>query len=144
MRIEHDREDVLPLTLPHSKERVELLRNATTHSSKFLATQGNHLTNNNYYIAPQRNASGKDVKELLKVKKQQMKAIENGMAAQTVMAKLEDELQNHDCEKVTVPDVDCLLSWYGIWKGEKISKSKKVGRLVIALALKGSPPTIEE
>jgi hypothetical protein len=60
------------------------------------------------------------------------------------MAKWEDELRNRNCKKMAVPDVDCLLHWYGIWKGEKMSKSKKVGRLVIALALKGAPPTIEE
>ncbi len=53
----------MPLTLPHLKERVELLRTAMTHSSKFLPTQGNHLTNNNHFIAAQRNVSGKDVVE---------------------------------------------------------------------------------
>jgi hypothetical protein len=63
------------------KDRVELLSNATKHSTKFLATQGNHLTNNNKFIAAQRNVSDKDVKELLKVEKQWMKAMESDAAA---------------------------------------------------------------
>ena len=60
------------------------------------------------------------------------------------MAKWEDELLNLDCEKLTVADTECLLHWYGAWRGEKMSKSKKVSRLVGVLATKGDPPTIEE
>ncbi len=73
-----------------------------------------------------------------------MKAMEHDVAARAVMSKWENELQNHNCEKMTVLDVECLLHWYGVWKGEKMSKSKQVGRLVITLASKGAPPTIEE
>ncbi len=73
-----------------------------------------------------------------------MKVMEHDVAARAVMAKWEDELRNHDCKKMTVLDVECLLHWYGIWKGEKMSKSKMLGRLVITLALKGALPTIEE
>jgi hypothetical protein len=71
VKIECNREDATPLTVPHLKERLELLRlrNALTHSSKFLTTWGNHLTNSNHFIEVQMNASGKDIKELLKVKK---------------------------------------------------------------------------
>jgi hypothetical protein len=84
VNIECDRKDAIPLTVPHLIERLELLRNASTHSSKFLATQVNHLTNNDHFIAVQMNVSGKDIKELLKVKRQQMKAIELNAAAQAV------------------------------------------------------------
>ncbi len=70
--------------------------------------------------------------------------MKHNAAAQAIMAKRENELQNHNCKKMTVLDVECLLRWYGIWKGEKMSKSKKVGRLVITLVLKGAPPKIEE
>ena len=46
---------------------------------------------------------------------------------------------------MTVPDLDCLLLWYGVWnKAEKLSKSEKVGRLIIALSSKGDPPAVEE
>ncbi len=142
--VERDREDSVPLTLPHSKERIEQLRKATTHSSKFLVTQGDHLTNNDHFIAAQANIMSRNVKELLMVKRQRMKAMQIREAAQAVMAKWEDELRNLDCQKLTVADVECLLRWYGAWRGEKMSKSEKVSRLVGILEEKGEPPTIEE
>jgi hypothetical protein len=61
------------------------------------------------------------------------------------MEKWEDELCSQNCEKMTVLDLDCLLLWYGVWnRAEKLSKSKKVGRLIIALSWKGDPPAVEE
>ena len=78
------------------------------------------------------------------VKRQRMKAMQIREAAQAVMAKWEDELRNLDCQKLTVADVECLLRWYGAWRGEKMSKSDKVSRLVGILEEKGEPPTIEE
>ena len=81
------------------------------------------------------NVSGKDVKELLRLKKKWIMAMENAAAARAVMEKWEDELRSQNCEKMTVPDLDCLLLWYGVWnKAEKLSKSEKVGRLIIALS----------
>jgi hypothetical protein len=65
VKTKHNKEDAIPLTVPHLKERVELLRNAAPHSSKFLATRGNHLTNNNHFIVAQMNVSGKNINELL-------------------------------------------------------------------------------
>ena len=73
-----------------------------------------------------------------------MKAMENRDAARAVMAKWENELLNLNCQKLTVADMECLLRWYGAWKGEKMSKSEKVSRLVGVLEAKGDPPTIEE
>ena len=102
------------------------------------------MTNNDHFIAAEANIMGRDVKELLKVKKQWMKAMENQDTARAVMAKWEDELLNLDCQKLTIADMECLLRWYGAWKGEKMSKSKKVSRLVGVLETKGDPPTIEE
>jgi hypothetical protein len=142
--VERDQQDSVPLTLPHSKERIDQLRKATTNSSKFLATQGDHLTNNDHFIAAQANIMDRNVKELLKVKKQRMKAMETRKAARAVMEKWEDELLNLDCQKLTVADMECLLRWYGAWRGEKMSKSEKVSRLVGVLETKGDPPTIEE
>jgi hypothetical protein len=62
VKIKCDREYVIPLTVTHSKERLELLRNASTHSSKLLVTRGNPLTNNDHLIAAQMNMPGKDIK----------------------------------------------------------------------------------
>ncbi len=64
VKIRRARENAISLRVPHLKERLEpLMRNALTHSSKFLATRGNHLTNNNHFSAAQMNVSGKDIKE---------------------------------------------------------------------------------
>jgi hypothetical protein len=75
--VEHDPQESVPLTLLQWKERIDQLRKATTHSLKFLATQGGQLTNNDHFIAAQANIKDRDAKELPKVKKQQMKAMEN-------------------------------------------------------------------
>ncbi len=69
VEIKHNNHQTMPLTLLQSKERVEMLRHATTHSLKFLVTQGNHLTNNDSFITAQMNVLGKDVKKLLRLKK---------------------------------------------------------------------------
>jgi len=60
------------------------------------------------------------------------------------MAKWEDVLLNLACKKLSVADLECLLCWYSAWRGEKMSKIKKVWRLVGVLETKGDPPTIEE
>jgi hypothetical protein len=145
VELKRDREDVIPLTVPHSKERVELLRYATTHSAKFLVTRGDHITTNDMFMAMEKNVSGIDATELLKVKKKRLKDMEVHAKARAVMEKWDDELQNNNLEKLSVPDLDCLLLWYGVWtKSEKLSKSEKVGRLIIARSSKGAPPMIEE
>ena len=70
------REDVMPLTVPHSKERVEFLRYAMTHSAKFLVTRGDHITTNDMFMAMEKNVLGIDATELLKVKKKRLKDME--------------------------------------------------------------------
>jgi len=123
-----DRENAMPLMIPHSKERVELLRYATTHSAKFLATRGDHFTTNDMFIAAEKNVSGIDATKLLKVKKKRVKDMEVQAKAKAVMEKWVDELQNNNLKKLSVPDLDSLLLWCGVWtKSEKLSKSEKKG-----------------
>jgi len=145
VELKRDREDAMPLTIPHSKERVDLLRYATMHSAKFLVTRGDHIITNNMFIAAEKNVSGIDATDLLKVKKKRLKDMEVHAKAQAVMEKWDDELQKNNLEKLSVPDSDSLLLWYGVWtKNEKLSKSQKVGRLIVARSSKGALPTIEE
>jgi len=42
-KLEKQREEDAPFTQPHSKERIEMLRKASTHGKKFLATRGSHV-----------------------------------------------------------------------------------------------------
>ena len=58
VELKRDREDAMPLTIPHSKERVELLRYDMTHSAKFLVTRGNHITTNDMFIVAEKNILG--------------------------------------------------------------------------------------
>ncbi len=106
VELKRDREDVMPLTVPHSKERVELLRYATTHSAKFLVTRGDCITTNDMFMAVEKNVSGIDATELLKVKKKWLKDMEVHAKAQAVMEKWDNELQNNNLEKLSVPDLD--------------------------------------
>ena len=66
------------------------------------------------FIAVEKNVSGIDATELLKVKKKRLKDMEVQAKAQAVVDKWDNELQNNNLEKLSVPDLDCLLLWYGV------------------------------
>jgi hypothetical protein len=40
---------------PHSKERNEMLRKATTHGKNILATRGGHVMINDFFVAAETN-----------------------------------------------------------------------------------------
>ena len=143
MKIEENREEAVPLTLPHSKERIDQMRKSTTHSQKFLSTRGDHVTTNDLFIAAESNDVEKEIKELLKVKKARMQAAKVEDEAQAVMARRSTEIEAMQLDKLNVGEVEWLLRWYGVWKGEKMSKSEKVSKLVTVLESKGDPPSIE-
>lgn len=143
VKIEENREEAVPLTLPHSKERIDQMRKSTTHSQKFLSTRGDHVTTNDLFIAAESNDVEKEIKELLKVKKARMQAAKVEDEAQAVMARRSTEIEAMQLDKLNVGEVEWLLRWYGVWKGEKMSKSEKVSKLVTVLESKGDPPSIE-
>ena len=43
--------DLLPITVPHTKERMELLVKASSYGQKFFATGGTHVTADNFFCA---------------------------------------------------------------------------------------------
>ena len=128
VELKRDREDAMPLTIPHSKERVELLRYDMTHSAKFLVTRGDHITTNDMLIAAEKNILGIDATDLLKVKKKRLKDMEVHAKAQAVIEKCVDELKNNNLEKLSVPDLDSLLLWYSVWT--KMRSCRRVKRWV--------------
>ena len=40
---------LLPITVPHTKERVEILEKASSHGQKFFATEGTHVTLDDFF-----------------------------------------------------------------------------------------------
>ena len=44
-------EDLLPITVHHMKERIELLEKASIHGQKFFATGGTHVTADDLFCA---------------------------------------------------------------------------------------------
>ena len=143
VKIEENREEALPLTVPHSKERIDQMRKSTTHSQKFLSTRGDHVTTNDLFIAAQTNDVEKEIKDLLKVKKLRMQAAKVEEEAQAVMARRSTDIETMQFHKLNVAEVEWLLRWYGAWRGGEISKSEKVSKLVAVFESKGDPPSIE-
>jgi hypothetical protein len=64
VKIEDDREEAVPLTQPQSKERIEVMRRATTHTKKFLATKGEHVMTDDFFVSAQTNINEFDIEQL--------------------------------------------------------------------------------
>ena len=43
--------DLLPITVPHTKERIEIIAKAGSHGKKFFATGGTHVTSDEFFCA---------------------------------------------------------------------------------------------
>ena len=43
--------DLLPVTVPRTKERIELLEKSSSHGKKFFATGDTHVTTDNFFYA---------------------------------------------------------------------------------------------
>ncbi len=78
VKIEDDREEAVPLTQPQSKERIEVMRRATTHTKKFLATKGEHVMTDDFFVLAQTNINEFDIEQLTKKKKKRLKATSDG------------------------------------------------------------------
>ena len=65
-----------PITQPQSKERIEVMRRATTHTKKFLTTKGGHVMTDDFYVSAQMTINEFDNEQLMKEKKKHLKATE--------------------------------------------------------------------
>ena len=43
--------DLLPITVPHTKEKIKLLENASSHGQTFFATVGTYDTSDDFFCA---------------------------------------------------------------------------------------------
>ena len=61
VKIEDDREEAVALTQPQSKEQIEVMQRAMTHTKKFLATKGEHVMTNDFFVLAQTNINQFDI-----------------------------------------------------------------------------------
>ncbi len=136
-------QETIKLTEPHSKERIEELRKATTHGAKFLATGGTHLTTDDLFIAAWKTDSEKEIAELEKEKKRRLAALKIKQAANNIMQQKPNEIQQLHFSSLTVVELDTLLHWYNLFS-TKMSKQEKVAKLTEAVTSNREPGAVDE
>ena len=128
VKIEDDREEAVPLTQPQSKERIEVMQRATTHTKKFLATKGEHVMTDEFFSA-QMNSNEFDIEQLTKEKKKRLKATEVDAETRAVLVKRSFAIQTSAFNSLNKTELDCLLCWHGVVPGAKMLKETKVSKL---------------
>ena len=129
VKIEDDREEAVPLTQPQSKERIEVMRRATTHMKKFLATKGEHVMTDDFFFSAQTNINEFDIEQLTKEKKKRLKATEVDEVTRAVLVKRSFAIQTSTFDSLNKTELDCLLRWHGVVPGAKMLKEMKVSKL---------------
>jgi superfamily II DNA helicase RecQ len=129
VKIEDDREEAVPLTQPQSKERIEVMRRATTHMKKFLATKGEHVMTDDFFFSAQTNINEFDIEQLTKEKKKRLKATEVDEVTRAVLVKRSFAIQTSTFDSLNKTELDCLLRWHGVVPGAKMLKETKVLKL---------------
>ena len=76
VKIEDNWEEAVPLTQPQLKEKIEVMRRATAHTKMFLATKGEHVMTDDFFVLTQTNINEFDIKQLTKEKKKWLKGTE--------------------------------------------------------------------
>ena len=137
------REDARMLTAPHSKERIDALRKASTHGAKFLATGGSHLTTDDFFLAQQKNEREKEIEARQKTKKKRLAAMKVDLAAKEVIQKRGDAINQHEFGKLAIGELDILLRWHGAL-ASKMTKEGKVLKLKGIFAGGHVQPVVEE
>ena len=136
-------QEIIKLTEPHSKERIEELSKATTHGAKFMAMGGAHLMTDDLFIAARKTEPEKEIAELEKVKKKRLAAMKIHEAANVVMQQKGNEIQQLQFSSLTVLELDSLLRWHNLYLG-KMTKKEKVLKLMETYESNLVPMPIEE
>jgi hypothetical protein len=89
-KLEKQREEDAPFTQPHSKERIEMLRKASTHGKKILATRGSHVMNNDFFVAAELNLVQSEIEQLEREKRKRIAAMNTKEKAEKIMSKKSD------------------------------------------------------
>jgi len=120
-KLEKQREEDAPFTQPHSKERIEMLRKASTHGKKFLATRGSHVMNNDFFVAAELNLVQSEIEQLEREKRKRIAAMNTKEKAEKIMSKKSDIVASFQFDALPKADVDTLLRWHGIVPGKQMT-----------------------
>ena len=126
------------LTVPNSKERIQLLKNAKSHGDIFQIAGGDHVTGDDFFASAKLKTNEKEVAKLKtekKVKLEKQNREEKGLKI------LEANLPMDQLKK---PDLETLLLWYGIPKKDHPKGNEAKCTLWTQLKAKRSPPLIEK
>ena len=110
--LERKKPSRIPLTLPNSKERIQLLAKAKSHGQKFFVTRGSHYTSEDILKSAEVEAREMKVKELELDKKNR---IAKEAAEQDALRVLESE---KPIESLKGQELVKLLLWHGISKSK--------------------------
>jgi len=124
VKIEDSREEAVPLTQPQSKEQIEGMRRATTHTKKFLVMKGEHVMTDDFFVSAQMSINEFDMEQLTKEKKKHLKAMEVVTEAQAVLVKRSFAIQTSAFDSINKTELDCLLRWHGVVPGEDAEGDK--------------------
>ena len=142
-KLEKQREEDAPFTQPHSKERIEMLRKASTHGKKFLATRGSHVMNNDFFVAAELNLVQSEIEQLEREKRKRIAAMNTKEKAEKIMSKKSDIVASFQFDALPKADVDTLLRWHGIVPGKQMTPDTKFSHLRRIFESKKPPPEME-
>lgn len=113
--------DNIPLTEPHSRERLELLSKASTAGKKWHAMQGGHLTTDDFFRAARLNEINAEVDQLKKRKADHQKKNELEASCRAILNKHAESIRASEFSKLTKTDLQSLLRWYNVAKGKQLT-----------------------
>jgi hypothetical protein len=116
------------------------MRRATTHTKKFLATKGEHVMTDDFFVSAQTNINEFDIERLTKEKKKRLKATEVDAEARAVLVKRSYAIQTLAFDSLNRTELDCLLRWHGVVPGAKMLKETKVSKLKRLFESNPDPP----
>ncbi len=113
---------------------------ATTHTKKFLATKGEHVMTDDFFVSAQTNINEVDIEQLTKEKKKRLKATEVDAEARAVLVKRSFAIQTSAFDSLNKTELNCFLRWHGVVPGAKMLKEMKVLKLKHIFKSNSNPP----
>jgi hypothetical protein len=98
------------LTVPHSRERIQALKNAKSHGDIFLVTGGGHCASDDFFIKNRLKVKEREVSRLKIEKKDK---VEKETREAEAMKILQEEIP---VDKLKKGQLEVLLIWHGISK----------------------------
>ncbi|KAL7546421.1 hypothetical protein ACHAWF_015054 [Thalassiosira exigua] len=126
------------VTEPHSKERITLLAKAKTHSAKFTATGGGHLTSDDYFKSMEIDTREAEIKLMTKDKEVRKLKKQAERDAWAVI------IQPKSCDEYKDKDLVPLLTWYNVPRKDWGPKPNKLKLWKDILDKGTQPPSYEK